>query len=96
MCVRAGIDGLVHVFMDRPHTEEIITAVAEAGMYVVPCVVLNASMMGITGAELADDPRVAGRLSEEWESALRSSLNHYHRDASKTFWRPSSRSARPG
>lgn len=77
MCARAGIDGLMHVFMDQPHTEEIITTVAEADMFVVPCVVLNASMMGITGAELADDPRVAGRLSNEWESTLRSSFNHY-------------------
>ena len=41
------------------------------------CVVLDASMMGITGAPLADDPRVASRLSAAWDETLRSSFNHY-------------------
>lgn len=77
MALAAGIDGLAHLFMDRPHTEQIVHAIAESGVFVTPCVVLNASMMGITGAELADDPRVASRLDEAWDSTLRSSFNHY-------------------
>lgn len=77
MAIEAGIDGLAHLFMDRPHAEEIIDMIGRAGVFVVPCVVLNASMMGITGSELADDPRVAARLDEAWDTALRSSFGHY-------------------
>lgn len=77
MCVDAGVDGLTHLFMDRPHTDEIVARIADAGMFVVPCVVLNASMMGITGAELADDPRVASRLDADWDATLRASFDRY-------------------
>ncbi|WP_328615115.1 amidohydrolase family protein [Amycolatopsis sp. NBC_00355] len=77
MAAEAGIDGVVHVFMDRPHTAELVDLIAEAGMFVVPCVCLDASMMGITGSDLADDPRVARRLDGKWEETLRSSYNRY-------------------
>ncbi|WP_235036910.1 amidohydrolase family protein [Actinomadura sp. K4S16] len=77
MAVEAGIDGLAHLFMDQPHTEEVIDLVKDAGVFVVPCVVLNASMMGITGGDLADDPRVASRLDADWDKTLRSSYGHY-------------------
>lgn len=77
MALRAGIDGLAHLFMDQPHTDEIIEQVQDAGVFVVPCVVLNASMMGITGRDLADDPRVASRLDADWDKALRSNFGHY-------------------
>ncbi|MFF1611937.1 amidohydrolase family protein [Amycolatopsis sp. NPDC058278] len=77
MAVEAGVDGVVHVFMDRPHTTEIVDLIAGSGMFVVPCVCLDASMMGITGSALADDPRVARRLDDKWEKTLRSSYNRY-------------------
>ena len=77
MAVEAGIQGLAHLFMDGPHTTEIVDLIAGSGVFVVPCVTLNASMMGITGDELADDPRVASRLDEKWERTLRSSFGHY-------------------
>ncbi|MCO5970728.1 amidohydrolase family protein [Actinoallomurus soli] len=77
MAIEAGIDGLVHLFMDRPHDAEIIELIAESGAFVVPCVVLDASMMGITGAGLADDPRVGTRLDEAWLTTLRSSFDRY-------------------
>lgn len=77
MALEAGIDGVVHVFMDQPHTAEIIELIAGAGLFVVPCISLNASMMGITGSELADDPRVARRLDPQWEKTLRASFDRY-------------------
>ncbi|MGK3204371.1 amidohydrolase family protein [Amycolatopsis sp. MEPSY49] len=77
MAAEAGVDGVVHVFMDRPHTTEIVDLIAGSGMFVVPCVCLDASMMGITGAELADDPRVARRLDDKWEKTLRASYDRY-------------------
>lgn len=48
-----------------------------AGAFVVPCVVLDASMMGIGDGELADDPRVASRLPEDWMTTPRASFGHY-------------------
>jgi len=75
--VDAGIDGLVHLFMDRPHTAPVIEAVAASGAFVVPCVVLNASMTGIPATDLAADPRVAARLDDAWLATLRSSYDRY-------------------
>ncbi|MEV0969989.1 amidohydrolase family protein [Microtetraspora glauca] len=77
MSIESGIGGLVHLFMDRPHDAEIIDLIAESGAFVVPCVVLNASMMGVTGDALADDERVSSRLDEAWMTTLRSSFGHY-------------------
>ena len=76
MALEAGIDGLAHLFVE-PHDAEIISMIKDAGMFVVPCAVLNASLMGITGEQLADDPRVASRLNEDWDKTLRSSFNCY-------------------
>lgn len=75
--VDAGIDGLAHLFMDRPHTGEVVDRIAASGAFVVPCIVLNASMMGITAAEFAEDPRVSARLDEAWMATMRSSYNRY-------------------
>lgn len=77
MAVEAGVDGFAHLFMDRPHTEEIIELIAASGAFVVPCVVLNASMMGITGAPLSADPRVGPRLDDAWTATLNSSYDRY-------------------
>ncbi|MDL9937212.1 amidohydrolase family protein [Gordonia sp. ABSL1-1] len=43
----------------------------------MPCVVLNASMIGIAADRLAEDPRVAARLDPAWDTTLRSSFGHY-------------------
>ncbi|MFE6829091.1 amidohydrolase family protein [Streptomyces sp. NPDC057690] len=77
MAIEAGIDGFAHLFMDRPHTVEIIELIAASGAFVVPCVVLNASMMGITGSSLTEDPRVGSRLDEAWTNTLNSSYDRY-------------------
>ncbi|WP_348786901.1 amidohydrolase family protein [Leifsonia sp. NPDC080035] len=75
--VSAGIDGLAHLFMDRPHTAEVIDAVAASGAFVVPCVVLDASMMGIPATALAADPRVRSRLDDAWLATLEGSYDRY-------------------
>jgi imidazolonepropionase-like amidohydrolase len=77
MAIDAGMDGMAHLFMDRPHTAEIIDAVAKSGAFIVACVVLDASMMGISGAEFAADPRVSSKLSPEWLATLQSSFDKY-------------------
>jgi imidazolonepropionase-like amidohydrolase len=75
MAIEAGIDGLAHLFLDQPHTPKIIDLIAESGAFVIPCVVLDASAMGITGARFAEDPRVSKRLSPAWLATLQSSFN---------------------
>ncbi|MEU9186688.1 amidohydrolase family protein [Streptomyces sp. NPDC048484] len=77
MAIEAGIDGLAHLFMDQPHTDEIVDLIAASGAFVVPCVALNASMMGVTGSSLTEDPRVGSRLDEAWTNTLNSSYNRY-------------------
>ncbi|BBH68543.1 imidazolonepropionase [Actinoplanes sp. OR16] len=77
MALDAGIGGFAHLFMDRPHTAEIVERIAASGAFVVPCVVLDASMMGITASSLADDPRVGPRLGEAWTNLLRGSYDRY-------------------
>ena len=76
MAIDAGIDGLVHLFLE-PHTEEIIELIAGSGVFVAPCAVVDASLMGISGASLAADPRVARRLDDTWLDVLRHSFDLY-------------------
>ena len=75
--IAAGVDGLAHLFIDRPHTTRIIEIIAESGAFVTPCLSLNSSIMGNTGQTLAEDPRVAGKLSPQWLPVLTSSFNTY-------------------
>ena len=75
--IAAGIDGLVHLFMDRPGTPQLIDAIARSGAFVVPCIVLNASMMGIPATAFAADPRVRSKLDDAWIATLESSYDRY-------------------
>ena len=75
--LRVGVDALTHVFLDRPPTEEIVEAIAAAGVFVIPCLVLNRSITGMTGEDLGADERVSSRLTEAWLRALRGSFNTY-------------------
>jgi imidazolonepropionase-like amidohydrolase len=76
--VRAGVDGLAHVFIDRPYTQEIIRLIARSHTFVTPCLTLNWSIMGGNGKALADDPRVAPNLRPAWRKSLSSSMNTWH------------------
>jgi imidazolonepropionase-like amidohydrolase len=75
--IAAGMDGLAHVFLDQPHTPDLVAAIASCGAFVTPCLCLNASIMGFTGAALAEDPRVSSKLSPEWLETLSSSFNTF-------------------
>jgi imidazolonepropionase-like amidohydrolase len=73
--VRAGADGLAHVFIDRPHSNEIVRLIARSHTFVTPCLTLNSSIMGGNGKALADDSRVAPKLSPAWRTSLSGSMN---------------------
>ena len=76
--IEVGVNGLAHVFVDRPTwTHELIKTIAESGAFVTPCLSLNSSIMGRTPSKFANDPRVSSKLSEEWIKTLNSSFNTY-------------------
>ncbi len=75
--VAAGVDGLAHIFIDKPHTPEIVEAIAASGAFVSPCLVLSSSVVGNSAAEMADDPRVRPKLSKVWLDAMRRSFNTF-------------------
>jgi imidazolonepropionase-like amidohydrolase len=69
--VDAGVDGLTHLFFDRPHTDELIEKIASSGIFVIPTLTVIASVTGEpAGAELAKDPRVHTKLTPEWADSL--------------------------
>lgn len=69
--------GLAHVFLERPHTPELIAAIATAGAFVTPCLCLNSSIMGFTDAALAADSRANSKLSPAWLKMLSRSFNTF-------------------
>ena len=69
--VDVGADGLAHLFADTAHTPEIIDRIASADVFVVPTLAPLASIVGLShSTELAQDPRVAERLSPELQMHL--------------------------
>ncbi|GIP10339.1 MAG: amidohydrolase family protein [Paenibacillus macerans] len=69
--ISGGIDGLMHIFIDQPHTQEIIDTIVNSGVFVCPTIVAGASTIGDSDApEFATDERVRSKLSEKWHNAL--------------------------
>lgn len=75
--VRAGIDGLGHLFADGPATPGIVADIAAAGAFVIPTLTVLSSATGHAGARFAADERVSSKLSTQWLDALRGSMNVY-------------------
>lgn len=72
-----GVDGLAHLFIDQKADEAIISALADAHVFVTPCLVVSAALMGRDGRRLAEDPRVSRRLSQPWIDTLHGTFNTY-------------------
>lgn len=76
--IHAGIDGLMHIFLDRPHTREIVDTIVRSGVFVCPTIVAGASTIGDSdAAEFVKDERVRSRLSDEWADALSKHIATY-------------------
>jgi imidazolonepropionase-like amidohydrolase len=76
--INAGIDGLMHVFIDQPYTKEIIDTIVHSGVFVCPAIVAGASGIGDSNTvEFAKDERVYSKLSEEWLKAFHKHINSY-------------------
>ena len=69
--IDAGVDGLTHLCFDRPHTDELIEKIVNAGVFVIPTLTVIASITGEpAGDTLAADPRVRDKLTPEWLESL--------------------------
>ena len=69
--VEVGVDGLAHLFIDRPAwTSDLIKSIADKGIFVSPCLVLNSSIIGNSACSLAHDYRVKDKLSQDWKNTL--------------------------
>lgn len=75
--IAGGVDGLAHIFIDSPITDELIHAITESGAFVIPTLSVNSSVIGIKGAELASDPRVSSKLPPVWLKSLKGAINTY-------------------
>jgi len=75
--IHAGVDGLGHLFFDRPPTPELIADIASSGAFIIPTLVTLSTAFGNSAAALAADERVSVRLSKQWRDALSRSMNVY-------------------
>ena len=73
----AGVDGLTHLFVDGPATAHVVDVIAAAGVFVVPCLVLDSSIVGGNAAAFASDERVRARAPESALNLLRGSFDTY-------------------
>lgn len=76
--INAGIDGLMHIFIDKPYTKEIIDIIVNSGVFVCPTIVAGASTIGDSNsAEFSKDERVRSKLNEEWIDGLNKHIATY-------------------
>jgi len=76
--VEVGVDGLAHLFIDRPDwTPELIKSIADKGIFVTPCLVLNSSIIGKSACHVAHDERVNHKLNEDWKMTMCSCFNTF-------------------
>ncbi|MGB8451505.1 MAG: amidohydrolase family protein [Anaerocolumna sp.] len=75
--IKAGVDGLGHLFFDRLPAPELITDIASSGAFMIPTLVTLSTAFGNSAAMLAADERVRVRLSKKWLDSLSRSMNVY-------------------
>ena len=76
--VNIGVDGLAHLFINRPDwTPRLIKQIAEKNIFVTPCLVLNSSILGNNACHIAHDPRVIDKLESQWKDTMCSCFNTF-------------------
>lgn len=76
--IEVGVDGLAHLFIDRPDwTPNLIKSIADKGIFVTPCLVLNSSIIGNSACHVANDIRVQHKLDEDWKMTMCSCFNTF-------------------
>ncbi len=75
--IRAGVDGLAHLFFDKQPDEKMTCGIAASGTFVITTLVTLSSAFGNNAAWLAADKRVSARLRKKWLDSLSRSMNVY-------------------
>ena len=76
--IDVDVDGLAHVFIDRPAwTPVLIESIVRKGAFVTPCLVLNSSIIGRNACHLAHHEQVLPKLSSEWVDTMCSCFNTF-------------------
>jgi imidazolonepropionase-like amidohydrolase len=76
--VEVGVDGLAHLFIDRPTwTAALIKSIVDRNIFVTPCLVLNSSIIGNSACHLVHDTRVEHKLNEDWKMTMCSCFNTF-------------------
>ncbi|MGY1711909.1 amidohydrolase family protein [Geodermatophilus sp. SYSU D00758] len=71
LALDAGVDGLAHLFLDRPPSPGFVEAAVRSGAFVVPTLTSLAARAGHPrGRALAADPRIGPRLDPPQRSLL--------------------------
>lgn len=74
--VELGVDGLAHLFIDRPDwTDELVQLIKDNNVFVIPTLVLSGSISGNITNEISEDPRVVTKLSDDWIKTLSASFH---------------------
>jgi beta-lactamase class D/imidazolonepropionase-like amidohydrolase len=69
--IRAGVDGLVHLFFDRDADPALIAAMADRGVFAIPTLtVLESVVLGASGTHLLGDERLLPFVSVNEEAGL--------------------------
>ncbi|OQV03687.1 hypothetical protein CLAIMM_08703 [Cladophialophora immunda] len=75
IAAEAGIDGLSHLFVDRGADSSILDKLR--GIFIIPCLCLNASILGNKPTAFASDPRVSANLPPAWLTHLDGSMDTF-------------------
>lgn len=71
MALKAGVDGLVHLFNDRPVSDEFIDRALAQGTFIVPTAIVMGTAMGmIDGSAILDRDDLRGRFSQAQRQTL--------------------------
>lgn len=73
--IKAGCDGLAHLFFDQQPTPEFVAEMTASGAFMIPTLVTISSAVGNNAAELAADKRVNSKLTKKWLDSLFRSMN---------------------
>ncbi|GAA0721119.1 CIA30 family protein [Dokdonella soli] len=79
LAIEDGVDGLAHVFMDKPAGEDIVELAKRRHPFVIATLAVTASIAGAdAGRDLRDDPRMKPMLSAGQYDMLGQPFPHTH------------------
>lgn len=76
--IEAGIDGFVHVFIDKPADDTIVERAKSAGIFIIPTMTIMGVLNGeAPGLKWLDDPSIAPKLSPTQRNQLTQSFGKF-------------------